>query len=509
VKTKATHLWRKPVVVGITILIVIASFAVYLNALANGFVFDDEYQVVRNPWIKSFRNIPTVFSTGVWGFEGAGPSNYYRPAMHLLYMVTFHICGASPWGFHAVNIGLHAAVSVLVFFLVVRVLTNSGVGTPLFPAGVAAILFATHPIHTEAVTSVMSVTDVALTFFYILSLYFHIRSSENGKTGLIFSVPAFFLATLCKETALTLPLILVAYDLILVKGGFTFARLWKRHLPYLVVIVLYFAARTHALGAFVPSTMNKQLNLYESILNVFPLVTLYVRKLLLPTGLNALYAFDPSFYFDQKLVVSLVATLFIAGAFYLSARREKTVFWCLLLIFVPLLPTLYIPALSHPFAERYLYLPSVGFVLVIAALLPRVAGTPGRMSVVAAVLTAVTGWYSFATIQRNIVWKDNYSLWSDTVTKSPNDAMVRNNLGLALAHQGRLEEAIIQYTEALRINPDDDFTHYNLGIALGNRGRLEEAAYHYAEVLRIKPNDREARALLEVTRAQLKNAQGH
>jgi hypothetical protein len=105
-------------------LIFFSCFASYFNALFNGFVYDDIFQVVENRWIKNTSYLPDFFSQGVWGFAGGKISNYYRPIMHLIYMLAYHIFGLHPWGFHFVNILFHAGVSLLVFLSLLFFLEN-------------------------------------------------------------------------------------------------------------------------------------------------------------------------------------------------------------------------------------------------------------------------------------------------------------------------------------------------------------------------------------------------
>jgi hypothetical protein len=145
-------------------VITLISFAVYFNALSCGFVYDDMAQVLENPWIRDIRSVPDMFVKSVSGFViGSAPVNYYRPFMHLIYLITYHLFGLTPWGFHLVNVLFHAGNSVLVFVLAARLFGAEGRGT-MSPCdsrftihdsrlfAFLAALFATHPIHTEAVT---------------------------------------------------------------------------------------------------------------------------------------------------------------------------------------------------------------------------------------------------------------------------------------------------------------------------------------------------------------------
>ena len=184
-------------------IIVVVSLAVYCNSLFNGFVYDDKEQIVNNHWIRDMRYLPEIFSQSVWGFsmdaEEQGTANYYRPFMYVVYMINYYLFGLKAWGFHLANILFHTGTSVLVLLLADR-LTSEQAGKPvnlqaeepastltsassspspltlsLFPPFIAALLFATHPIHAEAVTWVASLPEVGFTFFYLLSFFFFPR----------------------------------------------------------------------------------------------------------------------------------------------------------------------------------------------------------------------------------------------------------------------------------------------------------------------------------------------
>ena len=201
-------------------ILFIISIGVYLNALPNEFVYDDKYQVLENHWIRDAKYIPEIFLTNVWAFVGEeNLSNYYRPLMHIIYMINYHIFGFKPWGFHLTNILLHGGVSVLLFLLLSVLINQSHdlnskfhpeqVGTNskskikkskgrtdlvrpksqfskpksqilnlksqiLSAPFIAALLFAAHPIHTEAVTWIGGIPELSFTLFYLLSFYLYI-----------------------------------------------------------------------------------------------------------------------------------------------------------------------------------------------------------------------------------------------------------------------------------------------------------------------------------------------
>jgi tetratricopeptide (TPR) repeat protein len=534
---------RKPelklwISLGLLAVIIVVSFAVYANALGNGFVYDDDTQVLQNRWIKDIRYLPDMFSKNVWGFDPEHDvTNYYRPLMHIIYMIEYHVFGLSPWGFHLVNILFHIAVSIMVFIIARRLLgkyQSPAADAPMLAPLVAALLFATHPIHTEAVTWIAGVPDVSFAFFYLLSFYFYTRTEEGFKSGYLLSIVSFSIAAFSKEPALTLPLILFAYDYSFRKPEPVFNYL-RRYSPYFGISGVYLVLRSHALGGFAPATVSIELSTYQYIINVFQLLRQYIEKLFFPVNLNAYHVFHPiTSIFEPNGFISLIVTLAFIGCLIVAQKKNKVAFLGLSFFLIPLLPVFYISKLGlNTLAERYLYLPSVGYAILFAVLLQWARRkSPGLANGLTVCCVVVIGLYSAGTINRNQVWKDDFSLYSDRVKKSPEVAFQHYNLGVeymnrkqydeasaefqtALAlkpgnvlaldnlgtiylRRGELDKAIAEFQEALRysIGTKGAKTLVNLGVAYRNQHRLEEAAKEFEAALRLKPDLLEARSNL-------------
>jgi protein O-mannosyl-transferase len=517
------------------IIVLVASFAVYFNTLLNGFVYDDIFQVVKNPWITDVKYIPDFFLTKTWGYTGIGPSNYYRPMMHLVYMLDYYVFGLEPWGFHLVNILLHACVSVLVFLLASRLFVQfekGGGRSSDVPAAsgraddipqqvfslftfhdsrsfafIAALLFAVHPIHTEAVAWVAGLPELAFTFFYLLSFYFFIWSGPEMKAFYLLSVASFFISTLFKETALTLPVIFLAYDHVSGRTAGLSAYV-RKYLPCFAVAGIYFIMRVHALGGLAPENAHPAMSVYQYVINVFPLFGDYLAKLIFPINLSALYVFRPIFsLFSVKGFVSLMVTVAFCLLIIRAKRRDRIVFLSLLLIAVPLLPAFYIPAIAQPFAERYLYLPSIGFALILSLALTRLKAALKNkaLSVSATVLILVLmGGYAAATVERNAVWRNSYSLWKDTAKKSGDSFIAHLGLGNALLEdEGRVDDAIAQYQAAMDLSPRNPDIHDNLGFAFFKKGLIGKAMEQYRVALALNPRHADARANLGLALSKL------
>ena len=473
-------------------VILLVATAVYGNTLLNGFVYDDEHQILNNPWIRDFGYLPHVFASNVWEFMG-NVTNYYRPLMHTIYMIEYHLFGLTPWGFHLVNILLNSGISVLVFLIVARLLRQavpSASASSLFPPFAAALLFATHPIHTEVVAWIAGVPELAFTFFYLVSFYLFVLAEERMTWRHVLSAGSFFLATLCKETALTLPIILIVYDLTLRPAKSSLRECLRRYVPYVVVVVGYFILRVNALKGFAPVSAHKELGNSQYVANVFPVFAAYLEKLLVPVNLNAFHILHPlRSIFEGRGLFALAVTVAFVTASGAAFRKSRVLFFGCVLIVVPLLPALYIPGLGeNTFAERYLYLPSLGFVLMAAWCITLAVRNPGGVVAAAVTVVLVAGGYATGTVFRNAVWRDNYALWSDTVKKSPDGAVPHYNYGNSLIPLGRLDEAIEQYKISIAIKPSADAC-YNLGRTYDRKGLPGQAVEQYRQAVALRPDD--------------------
>ena len=482
-------------------LVFAVSLLVYSGSIYNGFVYDDWELIVANLWIRDYRYIPEIFTSHIWSFMGEGSSNYYRPLMTLFYMADYYIFGLEPWGFHLSFVLAHGLVSLAAFFLF-RLLLASRLPASRLPASplpasieepdpglaplAAALIFATHPIHTQVVAW-NGIHEMSLTLFSILSLLFHIR----GRTTA--AITCFFIAALSKETAAAVPIIIFAYDwcngrieVSLTKRCAT--DLLKRYLPFVVVGLLYMAIRNYGLGGFVTTPHHGDLSLFEWFINVFPLFGKYLLKLTIPLGLNAAHTFHPArSLFEAPVLLGFASAGLFLLALYFSGKRHPIVFLSLTVIAVPLVPAMYIPALStHVFAENYLYLPSVGFSILLTLAVFRYAPSSPR-NICAAATAVLIVCYSAVTVWRVPVWKSDLTLWTDTVKKSPDSYVARNNLGLVYFKASRIEEALREYMEALKINPANANTHNNMGVLYYETGRFEAAAKKYEDALFIDP----------------------
>jgi tetratricopeptide (TPR) repeat protein len=482
---------------GLWMLIVpLLAIVLYLNTLGNGFVYDDIPQVVQNPWIRGFHNVWAIFASGAWGFGGES-SNYYRPLMHIFYMFLYALFGLNPLWFHFFNICVHAGVSLLVFSLASGLLRDDRplVSPPVLSASVTAgLLFSAHPIHTEAVSWISGIPDLSCTFFCLGSLLLYMRLPAERTPSFVpsylLSLLLFFLATLCKETALVFPFVFIAYDHFIREDHRALWRRFTGYLPFLALAAVYFLLRVHALGGLAPQKRHTELAIHQYLVSALPLFRDYVLKLILPLNLSVFYTFHPaSSVLQVPVLLALIFILALVALLFGVYKANKRAFFLFLLMLIPLLPVIYIPALGeNPFAERYLYLPSVGFVLLLSLAVQYANKARPKGSLVMTIsVCLVIALYSSGVVARNPVWKNDRTLWGDAVIKSPDAAIAHYNLGLILYNEGDLDRAIRQYQAALRLQPSPK-VYNDLAVAYNDMGLSDKAIELLESAVRMSPD---------------------
>jgi tetratricopeptide (TPR) repeat protein len=448
------------------LLLVVACLLSYANGLAGDFTYDDKAIVRDTARIRSPASISQVFTTPYFGGP-RGLGTGYRPLLLLSFAVQFWIHGASAVGFHAVNVLLHCLVTLLF----ARLLLRLEVPDPVVFG--AALLFAVHPVHVEAVTSLVGrgETLAAAFVFGFLLLAVRLRAREGRRPVLPGALAFYALGVLTKESAAVAPALafLVFWRLESGTAGQRVAGALRRgaglYAGSAAILAGMFFLRRLVLGGVLKS---RSFVIFELENPLAPLPALdraanaaailfrYVGRLVLPVRLSA----DESAWsipVERGFFLSGAVALLLLGAIAVAAvareRRQPDLAFGLLFFGVAFVPTanLLFPT-GTIFAERLAYLPSAGFLLAFASIvLDRRAGPVSRFRTAA--LFAIALAFAARTVARNLDWKDDRSLFEATVASSPGSAKAHYNLAWLSAQAGRLPEALRHYREATRIYP--------------------------------------------------------
>ncbi|MGQ9655091.1 MAG: tetratricopeptide repeat protein [Thermodesulfobacteriota bacterium] len=473
------------------LLVLLIGATAYSSSLGNGFVWDDALVVSGNQWIQDMGNLRSFF--GPEYLEGSGESTH-RPVVTITYLLDYALWGKDPFGFHLTNLLLHLVNSILVLMLSSRLLSSRWAGF------LSAAAFSCHPALTEAVNGIAFREDL-LCMAFCLTSWLCFRGLERGAGGrkmVLWTgcIAGFIFALYSKETAAVLPAVLAADLLILGREGrWTSVRgALLRLIPLMAVLSVFSALFLTVLKGAPDRALFPD---RWSVLCTMPMVLhQYLKLMLLPVDLRALYdrpTITSQLSWEALYCIGVLATL--AGLAVLSRRREPLVTFAICYFFLTIAPV------SHLFfsfwvliAERFLYMPILSFCWVLSIGAQRAwfivcqakGGETARIAVgwaCAALLLA----YVYSTHERNPVWKDSLSLWSDTVIKAPRSAAARNNLGIAYKEAGFLDLAMEQYEVALKIYPRDPDVHNNMGDVWVVRRDTAKALEEYAKAISIDP----------------------
>ncbi len=503
------------------------SIGVYANALRGGFVnWDDPKLILDNTYVRGITldNLRHIWTHPI--------KEAYLPLRATSYALDYTLWGGyDAFGFHLTNLLLHAAVALLVFWVAWR-LTRSLAG-----ALAAGAFFAVHPVHTEAVAWASARKDVLSTVLFMLSYALYVVYAQGGRRRLwlvAVSLAAFVLAGLAKAMVVTLPVLVVLTDWVwgerLSKGR------WKRLVP---VWAAYFAA-AGLLGAVAVVFASKAQAIvpyhFGSAARTAFFMTwaalFYLKTLVWPDFLSARYAYgDTASFGVPEIIVRLSPGLLAlaVGASLLiyfrargarSAARPlwlKTIGLGLVWFFVSLLPVMNIISINILVADRYVYLPSVGFALAVggafAGAWQRAAGG-GRARTIRALMVVVSlaalAALSWRTWERNRVWHDSLSLWTSVTREFPESLEARLLLAgaYAEAEPPQYDEALAETNAAESIAPTSGEVNLVRGRIYARMGERDKAQAEYAMARTLGVKDAGEDYELQLERAASLEAEG-
>jgi len=465
----------------------------YFNSLPNGFVADDMAFVRDNTSIRDTANIPSYFlspktlaaADSEWG------TIIYRPLRTASYAIDYSLYELRPEGYHVTNMLWHMAACVSLYFLVMALL---GIRSA---ALLSALIFALHPVHVEAVSWIASRADLMGYFLLNLSLlaYIGYTKSPDRKGLLVVSLAFSLLAYLAKETMVSLPGIVIAYDYA-ARSGKPLKETIRRNLPawalFTVVCFLYMAFRLYITGRMSTNQGWWGGTAYSNFLMMAKATATYIRLIALPYGFTFHYLIDPvKSVFEPGVLASLAVIAATIGAIVWAHLRNRLVFFLLIWFYLALVPIANIVPISFSMmAERYIYMASAGPIVAAAyglVLLYRKAARANRAysTAVGAAIAAGLVVFTVMIIERNRDYADEFAFYRAAVAVSP--ASAPSNKGLADQYYNMKEHsrAIEYYEKALKIDPG--YVEALLGEALvlretGELGRALALANRAAQV---------------------------
>ncbi|HHT9123694.1 MAG TPA: hypothetical protein ACFYEF_12560, partial [Candidatus Wunengus sp. YC63] len=368
------------------IIIVVVSALIYIYTLGNDFAYDDKFTITNNYLIRSWHKIPTIFTNDY--FTSSGELSY-RPVVTLSYFIDYFFWQLNPLGYHLTNLLLHSLNSVLLFFLFTRLLSvirgePDKVLKSFFPQNpeasvstieavkisvpfIASLIFCTYPLLTEAVNAVSYREDIMAATFYFAAFLFYLKTHQRQSVlwyGI--SLICYFLGLFSKEMAVTFPILIGLYDVMRYgKALFTFKHI-RYHIGYILITVFYITLRFVFLHnpteSYIPYPQN---SLWINFLTMSKVIASYIKLLFFPVHLNADYVVpNATSPVELSFILSFLLIISVMVITYRLFFYSKTMFFAILWFFVALLPVLNIIPIENIMAERYLYIPLVGFCIL-------------------------------------------------------------------------------------------------------------------------------------------------
>ncbi len=444
------------------------AFQIYAPAIRGPFLFDDSALPYHSP---NFSDSVRAWLSGV------------RPLLMFSYWINYQI-SQEPSGFHITNIGIHILNSFLIFFVVLKLQRLSTSQAPKSPApqllaGFAAAVFLLHPIQTESVSYIAGRSET-LSVLFLLSAFavFLYRPSVEISWPVSLAVLAIFGAALAsKEHTLVLPALLVITDYYW-NPGFSFQgirRNWRLYAPIAVGAVagLVFVARILKSAGGSAGFGIKEFTWYQYFFTECRAFFVYLRLLIFPAGQNLDWDYPISRnVFDHGAIVALVAILALAAAAIYFRRRYPLASYGFFVYLLLMAPTSSFVPIRDPIAERRLYLPMIGMLLVVVAALQYVRLDRRKL---AGALAAVVAVLAVVTYQRNELWASDIAVWEDAAAKSPGKQRVHFQLAHTYFTHHRCQDAVSEYAAGARVEKPDYGLLVDWGLAYDCLNQPDEA----------------------------------
>jgi len=503
----------------ICLLLILTTLVVFWQGVENDFTnFDDNQYVTENQQVQA----GLTWKNLIWAFTTTHSVNWH-PLTWLSHMLDCQLYGLNPAGHHLTNVLLHSASTVLLF-LVLQWMTGAR-----WRSAFVAALFALHPLHVESVAWVAERKDVLSTFFWMLTLWAYAWYVYRPTIiRYLLTLLCLVLSILAKPMAVTLPFVLLLLDywplnrLVLNQqaddkdalvdkeslspdsGRWFASKVVVEKLPF-----FFIAAAAGILTLFIQHSSGAAKSLVQypftdRITNALVSYVSYIGKMIWPQNLAAFYPHPGQSLTMWQAALAGLLLVIVSVVVIRAGRRYPYLpvgwFWYVGTL-VPVIGL--IQSGDQGMADRYTYIPLIGLFIIITWGVSEF-GKNWRHRRIVLALTASTLLLalSICTLLQIRHWKNDITLFTHAINVTEDNFVAHNNLGAALARQGKLKDAVPHFIEALRISPDYERAHFNLGLARDKQGAVDEAFVHFSEALRVKPDYPEAHNGLGVALAR-------
>jgi tetratricopeptide (TPR) repeat protein len=472
------------------LIIAVAGFMIYSNIIKSEFHFDDLTSIIIQPKITTFK---TFSNFNYW------ITFYNRPVSDLTFAVNYHFGQFNVIGYHLVNILLHILNTWLVYLLILKLLsfrkfideriTNNKYLVALF----VALLFLVHPIQTQAVSYVVQRMTSLSALFYLTAVYLYILGrlefveKQRKFRSLILLFLACFsglLGVLSKQDAISFPAAFILVELFFIRN-----KSGKPCRKYLITIfsILCLLVLAIFISGHLP-TETDAISRKDYLLTQFRVIVKYIQLVFLPLSQNVDYDFKiSSAFWNIPVLGSLLLILALIALSVVLYRNKRLVSFGILWFLLTMSVSSSIIPIRDVIFEHRIYLSLMGFSITVVYILVFFLAEK-RRKLLLILLTLIILVYAGATYKRNYIWKSEYALWKDVVTKSPGKARPWCNLGYVVLNMDSLDQAKRYFEKSLQIDPHYPLALNNLGHTLERKGDFQMALKYFLQAIEHAPN---------------------
>lgn len=478
---------RTPLVYILCFLVVIVGIIIYANSFDVPFQFDDIRFIVDSDDIKDLSNIPALFDA----FQR-------REIVGLSLAINYHLCKLDTFGYHIFNTAVHIINSLLVYALVILIFSTPELlnhpyrDKRVLLAAAASLIFLCHPVQTNAVTYIWQRAASIAAMFYFLAIVSYIKGRlSKNPVYFIVALLSSFAALFSKENTVTLPFMFFICEIFLFglyKKPKLAAGILLGALVAILAIIPVWISLTwgiKSLSYFESLTRDGPIPRHIYLLTQFNVIRTYLHLLIFPLNLNLDYQYPlASSLSEGKTFLSLLLHLGIIGFGAAMFKRHRPLSLGIFWFYITLSPESSIIPIKDVIFEHRLYLPLPGFAIFLSTLLFSKLNNSKRFCFVMGIIIIIL---STLTIKRNIIWQDEFTLWNDVLSKSPNKARPHCNLAMAYGKLKEYDKAIHHAKIAVALDPGFAQAHYNLGLAYSKKHVYKKAIEYYQNAVNADP----------------------